>query len=541
MSLTIASFKTRCKAPRRAQITPEYVERVVRNGFTSECKRQLSLSPISSQPVIRIRTLPLHLKVPSANLNEENLARLWAAEFVRVLSVTLTTGRAENQSIIRYQTRTEWLARFMSDLVSGSAPSQWEYEEFADLFRLGTVDAILSLFQREANEAVPVLLFLEEQDRLESILSSFGDIALEQLFSTIASQGIQSHTDLTFDDLLTVGALAASQPLTGGLLGTRRKALRLFLKLCQREQSMSESRWTPRQVLHLLVALDILTAVTRGVDPAMWPDHLDAEVLQRGGYALNPNVVALLQEVSVHAIRTGNWSIQDPKLNSLRGLLEDLAALTDRQGAPLAKNSAWLSSECAGLFLLVGLLDRLRWPQQIQATFGPMNGPRALVFCLAGLALRLLDLPLEANRLDSGISVFAGWLEPASADLAACRTFLSSTSDAERVELLRALDIDDEAAKDASADWGKTFDCLSQNLSREFAERVRGFRKANASFIARSFFRQTGRICIEEKRILVILEQNPFHIALHISSMDEAVESISWLGGRRLEIQLEGL
>lgn len=541
MSLTISSFKTRCKAPRRAQITPEYVERVVRNGFTSECKRQLSLSAISSQSVVRIRTLPLHLKVASPNLNEENLARLWAAEFVRALSAALQTGSAQNQSIISYQTRTEWLARFICDLVSGSAPSQWEYEEFADLFRLGTVDAVISLFQREAPETVPVLLFLEEQGRLESILLLFGDLAFEQLFVAIASTRGQTYVDLTIDDLLTAGALATSQPFQGGLLGTRRKALRWFLKLCADEQGAGESPWTPRRVLHVLMALDILTAVTRGLDPTMWPDQLEAEVLQRSGHSLNPNVVTLLEQVSAQAIQAGNGSIRDPKFNSLKALLEELAAGANLTGVPLTTNSIWLSSECAGLFLLVGLLDRLRWPQRIQATFGPINGPRALVFCLAGLALRLLDLPLDANRLDSGISIFAGWLEPASADLAACRSFLSSTTDAERFELLKELDNRVEVAKDAASDWGKTFDCLGQRLTREFAERVRGFRKANASFIARNFFRQTGRICIEEKRILVILEHNPFHIALHISSMDEAVESVSWLGGRRLEIQLEGL
>jgi hypothetical protein len=459
---------------------------------------------------------------------------------VRVLSGALLTGRVQNQAVIRYQTRTEWLARFICDLVSGSAPSQWEYEEFADLFRLGTVDAIVSLFQREANETVPVLLLLEEQSRLESMLSLFGDLAFEQIFAAIASTRGQSYAELTIDDLLIVGELAASQKLKAGLLGTRRKALRLFLEVCKREQRASESQWTPRRVLHILVALDILLAVTRGLDPAMWPDQLNPEVLSQSGHSLNPNVVALLEQVSACAIEAGNVSIQDPNVTSLRALLEELAALTDMQGAPLAKNSMWLSSECAGLFLLVGLLDRLRWPQRIQATFG-INGPRALVYCLAGMALRLLDLPLEADRLDSGISVFAGWLEPASSDLAACHAFLSSTTEAERLELLRVLDTADDVATEASADWGKTFDCLGQSLTREFAERVRGFRKANASYIARNFFRQTGRICIEEKRILVILEHNPFHIALHISSMHEAVESVSWLGGRRLEIQLEGL
>jgi hypothetical protein len=107
--------------------------------------------------------------------------------------------------------------------------------------------------------------------------------------------------------------------------------------------------------------------------------------------------------------------------------------------------------------------------------------------------------------------------------------------------LLKALDLAKEIDIDACRDWETTFDCLAAGLTREFAERVRGFRKAAAAYVIKTFFRQPGRICIEDKRILVILQNNPFHIALHISGMDESVESVSWLGDRRLEFRLEGL
>jgi hypothetical protein len=258
MNLTISSFKTRCRVPRRAHFTHEFVERVVRQGFVSECKRQLSLLPDGERAVIRIRRLPLQLKVASTNLTEENLARVWAAEFLRALSVALASGRADNNEIVRAETRTEWLAKFISDLISGSASTQWEYEEFAYLFRLGTVEAVVAVLQREPAEILPVLLLLEAKGRLEQLLLLLGDLALEQLFVSIAKAAGERHMELTVDDLLTIGALATSHSPVSGILATRRRALRLFLALSKLTQAPIRPGWTPRLVLSVLVTLDVL-------------------------------------------------------------------------------------------------------------------------------------------------------------------------------------------------------------------------------------------------------------------------------------------
>ena len=92
-----------------------------------------------------------------------------------------------------------------------------------------------------------------------------------------------------------------------------------------------------------------------------------------------------------------------------------------------------------------------------------------------------------------------------------------------------------------ASDWTRTFDCIGSHIVREFASRVRGFRKATIAFIVNTFFRQAGRVCIDDKRILVLLQPTPFHVALHLSSIAEPVDSVSWLDNRRVEFQLEGL
>jgi hypothetical protein len=41
--------------------------------------------------------------------------------------------------------------------------------------------------------------------------------------------------------------------------------------------------------------------------------------------------------------------------------------------------------------------------------------------------------------------------------------------------------------------------------------------------------------------ISVVLAPSPYHVALHISGMDDPLPSVSWMGGRRLEFHLLGL
>lgn len=539
MSLTISSFNTRCRVPRRSPFTQDFVQRVVRQAFTSECRRQLSLLPDSGSTVIRIRRLPLELKIVNSNLSEEDFARLWASEFFRALSVQLRSVRPGMDGIVKVESRTEWLARFISDLVAGSAQTKWEYEEFADVFRLGTVEGVLTVLQRESKEIVPVLHFLDAQGRLDSLLQLFGDFAFEQLFAGIARAQRGQDSDLTVEltlaKLLRIGSVVQSYSRGSGFLATRHRALRVFLALAKLDREASNFNWTPRLVFHALMALQILVDVTHSLPPAMWVDQLTPEALTRTVRSLNPAVLGLLQQVRQLATEAG----REKEIASLTQLLRDL---TPKPVTPVetGKQSYWLSGDCAGLLLLVGLVQRFEWTRRIMETsLGQRWGPRAVVCCLAGLALRILGKPLGVNDLDPGAAVFAGWLAPASADLNLMRIVLSSASDEDRLELLRALNVSE--IEKVSGDWVQTFDCLADSLVREFAARVRGFRKAIPAYVVNTFLRQVGRICIDDKRIFVLLQPNPFHIALHISSADEPVESISWLGNRRLEFQLENL
>ena len=50
-----------------------------------------------------------------------------------------------------------------------------------------------------------------------------------------------------------------------------------------------------------------------------------------------------------------------------------------------------------------------------------------------------------------------------------------------------------------------------------------------------------GRVCVEPRRLGVILAPAPFHPALHLCGLDDPVADVGWLGGRTVTFELEGL
>jgi len=542
MSINIGKFMTRCRVPRRHQAVGSMANEIVRQRFAGECSRQLSLMPPFKANVVRIRRLAVQLKIITTKLDEETITRTWVDAFIKELLTALSTTRAAGDEIVRADTKAEWLARFISDVLSGSAGARWEYEEFKEPLQLGAADCVLTVLSYEPWEIVSVLLLLDDCKRFDQFLWLFDDFRLEKLFSLLASVNDEETNEPTVDDLLTIGALVISQSSTRGRLATRQRALRIFLALSRTRNVDRDRVLTPRLVLHALMTFDALVELTQSLPPESWFQVLAPESLaRRQRPTLHPVVLEVIAKVWALATQM-DPGVHSQKLNLLSQLLFELSPVPVIKSTSGEKGAHWVSSECAGLLLLAGLIERLGWVQRIRiSSLGSRLESRALNYCLAALAVRLLGQSPESERLDPGLLLFAGWPEPASVDLTGFCNFLVSLSETEQNDLLDSLTDTEENDKGRFGDWRATFDCLAGVLTREFSSRVRGFRKAKPSFVIKTFFSQLGRIFIDDKRILVILQANPFHIALHISSMDESVESVSWLGGRRLEFQLEGL
>ena len=83
MSMMITRLITRCQVPRRLSAIGQMIDQVARERFAGQCVRQLTPHWSAHPSVIRIRRLPIRLRLSSDQLDSEHLARTWATAFAR--------------------------------------------------------------------------------------------------------------------------------------------------------------------------------------------------------------------------------------------------------------------------------------------------------------------------------------------------------------------------------------------------------------------------------------------------------------------------
>ena len=84
-------------------------------------------------------------------------------------------------------------------------------------------------------------------------------------------------------------------------------------------------------------------------------------------------------------------------------------------------------------------------------------------------------------------------------------------------------------------------DSLATHLIREFTGRIRGFGRSSRSFVVKNFLALPGRIRVEETRLSIDFASSPLNAVIHLSRLDDPVEQVSWLAGRRIEFEPYGL
>jgi len=371
------------------------------------------------------------------------------------------------------------------------------------------------------------------------------ELALERIFNAISRGTVGTHVIIRVADLLAIGrfALDNASLIKGPALANRRNALRLFVSLVGQSHAKSGSVWSVRQILQALTTLAILVEALHTAGPSRWARELSAETLRtRIGGQLSPAVSELFDEI--HGL--ADSSHVRPKNGAAVNIAELVDLITDLKplvasASDMDSEGRLLSSDCAGVLLLAAIVNRLGWPERIiGSVLGSAYGQRAVTYCLAGIGQAVIGrFDEEPRSIDPGLALFSGWLE--EADLGALRRFFASASREDRRQLLGALLPQADSLDEHSSSWAATFDRLTDQLIREFASRVRGFKQSSRPFVVKNFLALSGRIRVEDTRIAVTLASTPFHTAIHISGMDEPVEYLSWLGARRLEFQLEGL
>lgn len=519
MGLCIRKLATTCHVPRRFRNEASVVDLFAHGRFAADLGGHLGPS-FSRQPaVVRIRHLPIRVIIPSSDLNEASLSRAWTEAFARALFTALAYPEGVGPfEVFRADSVAIFIAGAIRDLLDGTAIGKWQYAEFEELFRSGAGVSSISLLTNWPQLTLPILLELGHSGALNELLPRLDDLALERLFVALVPPSDSEPPPLSIADLIAAAKLVLRHPpQKRSALGTRTFALQLYVYA----RGANEPGRSPRAIFHSLLALVILLSGDLSFLSQVAPRGADAKHVP-------PAVTALLQAIANEA----RSAPQSPHISHLRQLLSDLhSALRIPSPAADSVPARWISSDWCGLFFLSSTLDHLGWIPAWRQVPGFQSGGISPV--LAGLSLAAIgkfESPIK--ELDPGVALFSGYLT--DPDLSHLRRVFQEYPLEVRRSVMRAA-LGDEEATDT---WARAFERLAENLLRIFALRVRGLQQSAPPSIVRMFLRRSGRIRIEEERILVQPDPSPFHVALHIAGMDAPVDSVSWLGDRRLEFEI---
>lgn len=542
MSLAVGRVHARFTTSRPRDVRPLLADWSDTPRLAAASARALAPVWPAHRGVCRIRRLPLQLTLRGSELDRETFARAWATAFAEALRRALVRPEGlPGLDLVRVESRAAWLARALVDLVDDTARGRWEYEEFHAVLERPFGEAVLALLASAPAEVVPTLVALQARGALDRLLARLDDLALERLFVLVADVVGVAEVRLDVPGALAVAraAVAHAGALAGDGLDGRRSALRLFVALAREGGLDRVTPRTPREVYLTLAALMALLRVVGDAVPT--PERLAAILGRRPADGWHPAVATLLERIAALAAPAAGPAGQRTR----RAVEALIAALVELQQAlpaaarpALDRPSRRFVSDYAGLLLLAGTLERLAWPEALLGARVVAEDPRrrrtALLAALGLAALGRLDAASIA--LEPAVALFAGWTE--EPDPGAVRRLLDGGSVEVRRELLATLAVERAAA---AQDWPATLDAIADELVRHFVARVRGFRRASPAFARKHFLALPGTIDVAAEAMSVRLRPAPYLAALRVSGLDEPIAAVSWLGGRRLEIHLEGV
>lgn len=520
MSLTVHHLQTRCRSPRSVEHPAGLVQDVAGGLLASELGAQLGPSLDRLPAVVRLKRLHVGLRIPARSLTAARLASAWARAFSIAIHRALAHPPGDGVvSSRRYDTPAAYEAAMLYHAATQGLTPCWEFPEIRLLRGRSSVEASLEILLSEgAAGASEILAELSSRNQLDFLLAFWDEISLERIIRAL-SEGHDTTAGLDLDGLIELGRAAAAD---GGLhprwpVASRRQAIRLWVR--------ARRRWALRATWHglrLLVRMLEIPAL-----PAFGSRELLEDPIPFPSWCADI-VASLADELELASGR-------EPAARRARlaALLETLRPRVATAAVPLPGNRtavrpAWIHSECAGILLMLFVVHRLgltRFARKPE--FLRFGGMRAFSFLLAGIGMSLLQRGKPPDAIEAAVAVFAGMVhEP---DVAGMRQFFAAT------------DVSVLSGFAPSATWPEALDRAATQFTEVFAACIRGFRKASRESVVKQFIRVPGRILVEEARIMVVLDPNPYAVALHLSGVDDPLAGVEWLGGRRVEFVLEGL
>ena len=314
---------------------------------------------------------------------------------------------------------------------------------------------------------------------------------------------------------------------------------------------------TPRQqeVIGEIVRL-LRSGVSLGAGQAGALRIYAALIARRPSWAGNALVVGLIDTIRAAAAALGRTTRQDAAVTALLDGDVDgvVATLTDpvreaaviraiaTLGQPALTAAALMTSardatgqaiatECAGVFLLVRAVMDTR-----VVTTGRAASP-----VLAALATRWGGATAVVDgRLDPALTLLAGYNKPPTPDELAAqlmhhdldrlRSDLVRTLTGQRLSHAELADIPVEG----HAHVDHNIDMIATAVLRHWARWLRRFSDSSTPFLLGEMIRRPGRVLTDARGIAVELARRPLDLVLDMAGYLAEIESVPWLGGRRV-------
>ncbi len=327
-----------------------------------------------------VRSLEVELSADLGSVDDERLARGWAGRFAGALGELLARG-PDGESVLRFDDRGAYLARFVEDLAGGRAWGRWCYQPFASLRSLGTGGAVREALVREPEWVAPVLVRLAEGGGLPAVLGVLGAGDARRILAAVPA----AATPL--GERRTLAALAAVWRGAGIVRRSRAHAvLGLYAHAAAR---FPELAGCPAGSIDRL--FDLAALLARLDDPAAFLDRLAAGDLgwavaeaRRSGTTAE---LAVLPAVARLAQGDAVW-------------LEEIGRALATEGAEAVSGQVFASPFAAVFFLL---------PSAVALRLGEIAGEsavlrRVLARCFGRARAAARDDPalLEASGLEPG-------------------------------------------------------------------------------------------------------------------------------------------
>jgi hypothetical protein len=151
------------------------VDHIARTRLAPAIARALEHAvPGDDTSVWLIRDLAADLALGLDEGSEDELAREWAHEIVSVLVATVAAG-PDGDRVVRFPSRTAFLARFAVDVVGGDAWQSWWYASLDGLRSLPSGTAVREAFTSTPSDGAAALALLFEEGSLDRVLYALSE------------------------------------------------------------------------------------------------------------------------------------------------------------------------------------------------------------------------------------------------------------------------------------------------------------------------------------------------------------------------------